>query len=110
MLQAREHIRSEVHVSDSIKQCLVSFAQRTRESNLTLQGLSTRALVLAIDALKARAFLSGREYVSADDLQSIAVALFGHRLMLAPGAPEPDDVVRECMSGPLEDLTRGLLR
>ena len=110
LLTAREHVRSEVHVSEPIKQCLVSFAQRTRESNLTLQGLSTRALVLAIDALKATAFLNGRSFVSAEDVQSIAISLFGHRLMLAPGAPASDDVVRECLNGPLEELTRGMLR
>ena len=109
LLGARAFIRSQVHVSEKIKRCLVAFAERTRESNLSLQGISTRSLVLAIDALKSQAFVSGREFVAADDIVSLAIPLFAHRLMLAPGSPPAEDVVLNCFAEPLESLSRGLL-
>ena len=67
----------------------------------TLQGASTRSLVLMLPALQARALLEGRDYVSPDDLAAIAPHVFGHRLVVAPGAANVDSILRD-------DILRGL--
>ena len=88
----------------------MDIADETRSSTLSLQGVSTRSLVLALPALQARAFMEGRTFVSAADVQFLAPFIFGHRLMMAPGAGQPEDVIEQCMKRPIERLSRAVLR
>src|SRR5690606_2335812 len=60
LLMARRTIRLGVALADSVKEALVDLARRTREDPRVAQGASTRALVLLLPALQARAVLSGR--------------------------------------------------
>ncbi len=110
LLEARAHIQKEVHISEAIKEALVNFAEETRESNLSLQGVSTRSLVLSLSALKAAAALKGRDYVSGEDLCYLAPYLFAHRLMMAPGSSTPEELVEACLKRPVERLARQSVR
>ena len=47
--------------------CSLRLARAIREDARVLQGASTRALVLMMPALQARALLHGRDYVGPDD-------------------------------------------
>ena len=71
-----------------------------------MQGLSTRSLVLMIPALQIASMLSGRDYVSTEDIRFLTPYVFEHRLTLAPGAGEPRTIIEECLAAPLEKLTR----
>ena len=101
---------NEVHIADAVREALVDIADETRTSDRTLQGISTRALVLMMPALQARAMTQGRDYVSADDVQALAPHVLSHRIMVAPGSGRQEDVVAECLAGPIERLSRGTLR
>ena len=50
------------------------------------RGVSTRSLVLAIPALQARALVSRRDFVAPEDIESLAIPLFHHRISTVPGA------------------------
>ena len=110
IVAARKEIQSAVKIAPEIKKCLVSLAEETRKSALSLQGISTRSLVLALPALQIRAFMQGRSYVSAADIEFLAPFIFAHRLMIAPGGGEAEEIIAQCSKAPLEQLARAVLR
>jgi MoxR-like ATPase len=110
ILDARAVIEGQVFVSPLIRECLVDIAGATRSHESVVQGASTRSLVLMLPALQARALAFGRDHVTADDVESLARYIFGHRLELAPGAEPFDTILDGCMKRPLETLARGTLR
>ena len=110
ILDARGVIESSVHVAPAIHEALVDLAAATRRDDRVLQGASTRALVLMMPALQARAASRGRDYVNADDIEVLAPVVFSHRIELAPGVGGVDDVVAACMKQPLEWLAQATLK
>ena len=106
ILDLRETMRRQVHVAPEIKEALVHFADETRESNLSLQGISTRSLVLAIPALQAHALLQQRDYVTPEDIVALAPYIFSHRLMMAPGSNTAEELVEQALQRPLELISK----
>jgi MoxR-like ATPase len=106
ILDARAVIEEQIHMAPIIRECLVDIAERTRQDPRVLQGLSTRALVLMIPALQARALTQRRSYVTDEDVRALAHYTFSHRLELAPGAGAPEQVVNELMAPALDVLAR----
>jgi MoxR-like ATPase len=106
IIDARTVVEEQVHMAPTIRECLVDAAEVTRNDPRVLQGLSTRALVLMIPALQARALTQHRNYVTDDDVRALCHYTFCHRLELAPGAGDVDALVSELMAGPLERLAR----
>ena len=108
VVAARRFLRERVAVAVTVHECLIDIAQALRDDKRTRQGVSTRSLVQAIPALQVLAVLRGRDYVSSDDIEYLAVPLFAHRLELAPGvAAEP--LIREAMKKPIETLSRATI-
>ena len=60
--------------------------RRSRESRQVVLGASPRAGVALLQTAKAMAALAGREYVTPDDVKSVAAPVLRHRLMLRPEA------------------------
>ena len=110
VVNSRTVLRTQVVVDPAIHGCLVDVAQALRDDKRCVQGVSTRSLVLAIPALQTRAMLHGRDFVAPEDIEALAPNIFHHRLSLVPGAGDPLDVVRDCLRGPIEALSRGSLR
>lgn len=110
ILDTRAVVTGSVHIAPDIHEALVDIADATRSSERAIQGVSTRALVLMLPALQARALSQGRDFVSSDDIATLAPYVFAHRLELAPGSGAAEDVVRECCAGALEKLSRATLR
>jgi len=110
LLRSRRSIGERCVVSSSIQACLIDIARTVRADHRVAQGISTRALVQAMPALQSRAVLRGRSYVSTEDLDSLVVPLFAHRLALAPGVADPVPVLRDSAVGPLEKAARDTLR
>lgn len=109
ILGVREFIVSEVSVEEPVMECLVDIIRGLREDPRCLQGASTRSIVQAVPALQAYAFMHGRMHVAARDIEELAMALFAHRLQLAPGAGKVDDIVTQAISEPLRTLSRTLM-
>jgi MoxR-like ATPase len=110
VIKARRAIDEFVAIEQDIKECLVDISQAIRNDDRVLQGNSTRSLVLLLPALQAHAVLQGRDYVSSDDVQALIPRVFGHRVELAPGVGDLEQVLRETMEHPLETLARSTLR
>ena len=109
ILKCRSMIAKYISVPLPIRRALVEFANNIRRDPRVLQGVSTRSLVLAQRALQVRAAMSGRGYVSPDDLRFLIPYLFGHRIERAPGSPEPEVLLREAATEPMERLVQTLL-
>ncbi len=87
-----------VHVSPEVRQYCVELVGSTRRHPDLRLGASPRATLQLVRTAKAQAALSGRGYVVPDDVQSLAVPVLAHRLLLAPEAAaarrSPADIVR----------------
>ena len=70
-----------VHVSDQVKDYIISLANATRTSPELRLGASPRATLHLLRASRAWAALDGRDYVLPDDVQRLARPVLAHRLL-----------------------------
>lgn len=110
VLAARKAIDEHVVIEAPVKECLVDITHAIRHDERVLQGNSTRSLVLMLPALQALAALRGRDYVSSDDIRTLIPRVLGHRVELAPGVNDLEQVLQEVMEGPIEALARSTMR
>lgn len=83
ILQARQAVRA-VMVSEPIIDYLLALVQRSRQHPDLALGASPRSAVAWLQTSKAAAWLSGRDYVTPDDVKVVAPPLLRHRLILKP--------------------------
>jgi MoxR-like ATPase len=110
ILAARRQTRGAVHVAAVVKEALVDLARLLRSDSRVLQGASTRALVLMLPALQARAVIHGRDFVAPEDIEALAPHVFKHRLECAPGVEDVDALISEATAVQIEKLARASLR
>ncbi len=75
-----------VHVAPEILRYVVELARATRASNATALGASPRGATALVSTARAWAWLSGRDFVTPDDVQALTRPSFRHRLQLRPEA------------------------
>jgi MoxR-like ATPase len=85
ILQARKEVRS-LNVEESVLDYLLAVVQKTRQHPDLVLGASPRSAVAWLNVSKAQAWLSGRSYVTPDDIKAVAPPLLRHRLILRPEA------------------------
>ena len=92
VLSAQEAVRA-VHVSDALRNYVVSLLVRTRADRRVELGASPRAGLLLLRASKARALLNGRDHALPDDVRALATAVLAHRIVLEPEAADTSPAV-----------------
>jgi MoxR-like ATPase len=75
-----------LHVADAVRRYVVALVEATRRSPDLRLGASPRAGLQLLRAARAAAALAGRDHVLPDDVQSLAVPVLAHRLLLTPDA------------------------
>jgi MoxR-like ATPase len=105
----------EVHVASPVGRYIVAIAAQTRASVRVQVGASPRGSLALMKLARARAALSGRDYVVPDDVKALAVPALAHRLVLNPElwvrGIGGDAVVRECLDAvPAPDPAEALRR
>ena len=75
-----------VYVEESVGEYVVTVVRHTRDSSLLALGASPRAGIALLRMAKARAVALGRDYVIPEDVQSVAVPVLAHRVIVAPEA------------------------
>ncbi|REK76131.1 AAA family ATPase [Paenibacillus paeoniae] len=73
---------AQVHVDDAVGNYIVDLVRGTREHASILLGASPRAAIALTKAAKAHAFLRQRDYVTPDDVKTLALYVLSHRLLL----------------------------
>ena len=98
-LLAMQQALESVHVAESVGYYIVDIARATRESRNVQVGASPRGSLAVLKLARGKAALSGRDFVTPDDVKAVAVPALAHRLSLRPELwvqrIRPEDVVRE---------------
>lgn len=77
---------SKVHVAPEVLGYIVDVARATRSSPSLQLGVSPRGATALLAAARAWAWLSGRTYVTPDDVKALARPALRHRVQLRPEA------------------------
>lgn len=98
LAEARAACRT-VHVSDAVLHHAVALVHATRADQRVALGASPRATLALVRTAQAHAVLAGRDFVSPDDTQALAVPVLAHRLALVagPSAHAAEQVVADCV-------------
>ena len=75
-----------VQVSPEVTSYIVDIARATRESPSLSLGVSPRGATALMRSARAWAWLTGRDFVTPDDVKALAQATLAHRLGLRPEA------------------------
>lgn len=91
LLKCKDYV-NQIYIDDKLTKHIVEIILATRDpknfglanvDNLIQVGSSPRATIGIARAAKAKAFLSGRAYVTAEDIKAVATSVLRHRLILS---------------------------
>lgn len=85
-LQVLRGAVAAVHVEPSVRDYVTRIVRATREEPSFALGASPRAGVALFVAARAEALLSGRDFVTPDDVKTLARPVLRHRVLLTPDA------------------------
>ncbi|GAA4331679.1 MoxR family ATPase [Flaviaesturariibacter amylovorans] len=100
VVRLRQQVRSFV-VEEKLLQFIASFVHQTRNHKSIYLGASPRASLAVMNASKAIAAMSGRDFVTPDDILEVIPPVLRHRIILSPekemeGVSE-DTVIRQIL-------------
>ena len=72
-----------IHTSDAILHYILRLVSESRQSNEFPNPLSPRASRALLQGAKAWAYVSGKDYVTPEDVQAVFIAITAHRLTLS---------------------------
>jgi MoxR-like ATPase len=103
LIQLRQAVGT-VHVAPSVRDYVTRIVRATREEPSLALGASPRAGVALFLASRAEAFLSGRDFVTPDDVKALALPVLRHRVTLTPEAEVEGQTVDERLAGLLNTI------
>jgi MoxR-like ATPase len=98
-LRKVQGIVEKIIIEDRLIQYIAQIINKTRNHGKLYLGGSPRASLSILKASKAFAAIRGRDFVTPDDIQFVAIHVLNHRLILTPEADmegtRVEDVIRE---------------
>ena len=85
---------NKVYVHKCVLNYMVDIIEATREPERTVMGVSPRGSLALLRCVKAYAFLDGRDFVTPDDVKTLAIPVLAHRIVLGYGAGGRDSAVK----------------
>ena len=98
LAEARTVVAGSVRVEPQVQGYVVKLAGATRRDERVQIGAGPRASLALLECARARAGLSGRDFVTPDDVKQVARPVLDHRVTLQPEA--------EMEGATLEDVLR----
>jgi MoxR-like ATPase len=96
-----QRLAAAVHVDEEIYDYVLELVRFTRQHRRVALGASPRAALALLHAARARALLSGRDFVLPDDVKTLSPQILSHRLMLISEAEmegiSPASVISEAL-------------
>ncbi len=93
-----------IYVHSAIKEYIVSLADATRHLGNVSIGVSPRGSLVMLNAARAYAYVNGRTFVTPEDVQLLAQAVFAHRLVIS-GSAGSSDAARAAVSRILSQVS-----
>lgn len=87
----------KIFVHDAVYEYMVSLVERTRGNPLFSMGASPRASIALLRMSRAMAVLSGRDFVTAQDVQNVLTDVLGHRVKLSARARAEGKTIYHCI-------------
>lgn len=98
-LRKVQGIVEKIIIEDRLIQYIAQIIHKTRNHGKLYLGGSPRASLSLLKAAKAFAAIRGRDFVTPDDIQFVAIPVLNHRMILTPEADMEgihiEDVIRE---------------
>lgn len=83
--RAQEDVKG-VHVSQPVREYIVSLVEATRRHDDVFLGASPRGSLALFNTARAWAAIRGRDFVIPDDVKLLAEATLAHRIIIGPAA------------------------
>ena len=100
-LRRMQQALEDIHVEPDLEYYMVDLVAATRTHPGVQVGSSPRGSLALLKLSRGRAALSGRDYVTPDDVKSIAVPALCHRISLRPELwvqrVRAEDIIAECL-------------
>jgi MoxR-like ATPase len=97
LLAAQREIRT-IFVAESVQAYIHAIVSKTRTSNDVALGASPRGSLALLGAAQAAAAIEGRDFVTPDDVKTVAPLVLAHRMIVRPEA-EIEGVTAEAVIG-----------
>lgn len=89
----------QVHCEQNLLKYIAEMVQSTRNNPMLFLGASPRASIAILSSAKAYAVISGRDFVSPEDIKTVTYPVLRHRIMLSPEKEmegiSPDEVIKQ---------------
>lgn len=85
----------KVMIEPHLLQFIAQIVNNTRHHNFLYLGASPRASIAILQASKSFALISGRDFVTPDDIKYVAYYVLNHRLILTPEREMEDMTIKD---------------
>jgi MoxR-like ATPase len=103
-LQRLQSVAARVHVEEDLFEYAVALAEYTRTHPKVLLGASPRASLGLLRAAKGHAVLTGRSYLTPDDIRTVASYVLAHRLVVSSELEEENGLRAGIVAAALRDV------
>jgi MoxR-like ATPase len=103
-LQRLQSVAARVHVEEDLFEYAVALAEYTRTHPKVLLGASPRASLGLLRAAKGHAVLTGRSYLTPDDIRAAAPYVLAHRLVVSSELEEENGLRAGIVAAALRDV------
>ncbi len=101
--QARKML-DQVQVKEELVRYATQIVRSSRDHDQILVGASPRASLALLKGARVQAVMDGRDFVTPDDIKSLAAPVLDHRLLLRPEYEIEGLSVREVIADLLEEI------
>ena len=102
-LKRCQEVIEKIHIKDEIIEYIAKLIDKTRNNGDLMLGASPRASLAILRASKAIAAMSGRDFVTPDDVKTVSYPVLNHRIILTAEREmegiEAEDIIKEIASG-----------
>ena len=100
VINIQNDISSNVEVSREILSYVVRLARTLREDKRLVLGVSLRANVFLIDAVKTYSYFDGRDYVKPEDIKKLFHSVISHRIVVKDEYSDisKDEIINELLN------------
>ena len=103
-LQRLQSVAARIHVEEDLFEYAVALSEYTRSHPKVVLGASPRASLGLLRAAKGHAVLSGRGYLTPDDIRAVAAYVLSHRLVVSSELEDESALRASIVGAALRDV------